>query len=196
MSMKNSNDTIRIELASFQLVAQCLHQPRHRVTPTTRLEVQEVLAYCTPFVQQQKKYSNGALSYLRRRIVMCLATPTTMYLILLYALTLHLGIKPVSIRMHNNQRTPIFRYVVLITVQNAQFWASQKRITREQCTWRSRGGGRGKREGVSWKFKMPVPMYRSVICNFLLALIHTIRSCNLAQLRGTSCIYECVSPLR
>jgi len=39
---------------------------------------------------------------------------------------------------------------------------------------------------------MPVLTYRSIIWNFLLAMIHTIRSCNLARLHGTFCAYTSV----
>jgi hypothetical protein len=41
---------------------------------------------------------------------------------------------------------------------------------------------------------MPVLLYRSTIWNFLLAMIHKIRSCNFAHLRGTytSVYHRCV----
>ena len=54
---------------------------------------------------------------------------------------------------------------------------------------RGRGGGVECKD-VSLKVKMPVSMYRSIIWNFLNAMIHTIKPCSLAHLRDTSCVYR------
>ena len=44
-----------VKPATFRLVVQCLNQLRHGVPPTTRLEIQEVLTYCTALVQLQSE---------------------------------------------------------------------------------------------------------------------------------------------
>jgi hypothetical protein len=124
MSMKNSNDTTRSQtrdLPACSAVPQPTATPRvlfHKIRDPGSLNL--LYSVCPTTVR-----TNTAMkpcSFLRRRIVMCLVTPTAMCLILFYALTLHLGIKPVSIRLHNikEHRFSVMLYWLLFEMHNSE----------------------------------------------------------------------------